>query len=169
MEWAKLFLLFASEPGMNDRQTNEYLGNKHCTLASFTIVVCEVCWTVLLVFLFLLSLLPPPQENVSLLKEINDLRTELKKSRTTAHDLEAVLKIARKQGFDEMAALASTAPHLPPTGLAKVEPPADSQRVIEIQRAEISRLRGLLREAENRPSSVIRLPPMQHSSPLPVV
>ena len=112
------------------------------------------------------------QENVTLLKEINDLRTELKKSRTTAHDLEAVLKIARKQGFDETAALASTVPQLPPTGLMKVEPPADSQRVIEIQRAEISRLRGLLREVEsvgNRPTSGTRLPPMQHSTPLPVV
>ena len=129
-----------------------------------SVALCYLC------YLSLLSLLPPPpQENVSLLKEINDLRTELKKSRTTAHDLEAVLKIARKQGFDETAALASTVPQLPPTGLAKVEPPGDSQRVIEIQRAEISRLRGLLREAENRPSSVTRLPPMQHSSPLHVV
>ena len=106
---------------------------------------------------------------MSLLKEINDLRTELKKSRTTAHDLEAVLKIARKQGFDEMAALASIIPQLPPTGLAKVEPPGDSQRVIDIQRAEISRLRGLLRETENRPLSGGRLPPVQHSSPLSVV
>ena len=111
------------------------------------------------------------QENVSLLKEINDLRTELKKSRTTAHDLEAILKIARKQGFDETAALASTAPQLAPTGLVKSEP-ADSQRVIGIQRAEISRLRGLLREREGgvgRPPSGARLPPVQHSTPLPVV
>lgn len=115
------------------------------------------------------------QENVGLLKEINDLRAELKKSRSMAHDLEAVLKIARKQGFDETAALASTVPQLPQTGLVKVEPPPDSQRVIEIQRAEISRLRGLLREMESgggrRPSSGTRLPPMAmtHSSPLPVL
>ena len=63
------------------------------------------------------------------------------------HDLEAVLKIARKQGFDEQAALAGTVPRLPPTGLAQVEPP-DSQRVVEIQRAEIGRLRSKLREVE---------------------
>lgn len=104
-----------------------------------------------------------------LLKEINDLRSELKKTRSTAHDLEATLKIARKQGFDEQAALASTKPRLPPTGLVKIEP-SDSQRLIEIQRAEISRLRGILRELETgvkRSPSGGRLPPM-HASPLPV-
>ena len=104
-----------------------------------------------------------------LLKEINDLRSELKKTRTLAHDLEATLKIARKQGFDEQAALASTKPRLPPTGLAKIEP-SDSQRVIDIQRAEISRLRGVVREMEmgiKRPSSGTRLPPM-HSTSLSV-
>ena len=104
-----------------------------------------------------------------LLKEINDLRSELKKTRTHSHDLEATLKIAHKQGFDEQAALASTMPRLPPTGLATIEPP-DSQRLIEIQRAEISRLRGKLRELEigvKRPPSGGRLPPM-HTSPLTV-
>ena len=103
------------------------------------------------------------------MKEINDLRAELKKTRTNAHDLEATLKIARKQGFDEQAALASTIPQLAPTGLTKIEP-ADSQRVIDIQRAEISRLRGLVKDLESgagRTSSGTRLPPM-HTTPLPV-
>ena len=102
------------------------------------------------------------QENVSLLNKINDLRSELKKTRTMAHNLEATLKIARKQGFDEQAALASTKPRLPETGLTKIEP-SDSQRVIEIQRAEISRLRGVVREMEmemKRPLSGARLPPI---------
>ena len=106
---------------------------------------------------------------MQLLKEINDLRSELKKTRMLAHDLEATLKIARKQGFDEQTALTSTKPQLPPTGLVNTEP-ADSQRLIDIQRAEISRLRGALRELEsglNRPSSGTRLPPM-HATPLPV-
>ena len=84
---------------------------------------------------------------MSLIKEINDLRSELKRSRTHCHDLEAVLKIAHKQGFDKQAALAATVPRLPPTGLAQVEPP-DCQRVVEIQRAEIGRLRSKLREVE---------------------
>uniref|UniRef100_A0A1X7UGN0 Uncharacterized protein n=1 Tax=Amphimedon queenslandica TaxID=400682 RepID=A0A1X7UGN0_AMPQE len=40
-------------------------------------------------------------ENVSLLKEINDLRRELKTSRSIAHDFKAALKIARKNRFDD--------------------------------------------------------------------
>ena len=101
------------------------------------------------------------KENVSLLKEINDLRTELKKSRTTAHDFEAVLKIARKQGFDEHSARASSKPHVPLTGLAKIEP-SDNSRIIEMQKVEISRLRAKIREIEEgrRPSSGSKLPPM---------
>ena len=100
---------------------------------------------------------------MSLLKEINDLRSELKKSRTTAHDLEAILKIARKQGFDDQAAYASAKPVLPPTGLAKIEP-TDNSRIIEMQKAEISRLRAKIRDLErglHRPPSGGKLPPMQ--------
>ena len=103
------------------------------------------------------------QENVTLLKEINDLRSELKKSRTTAHDLEAVLKIARKQGFDDQTAYASIKPVLPPTGLVTIEP-TDNSRIIEIQKAEISRLRAKIRDLESglhRPPSGSKLPPMQ--------
>ena len=108
------------------------------------------------------------QENVTLLKEINDLRSELKKSRTTAHDLEAVLKIARKQGFDDQAAYASIKPVLPPTGLAKIEP-TDNSRIIEMQKAEISRLRTKIRDLErglHRPPSGSKLPPMQQQPDL---
>ena len=57
---------------------------------------------------------------MSLLKEINDLRQELKKSRSHAHDLAAIVTIAHKQGFDEQAARAATKPLTPLTGLAKV-------------------------------------------------
>ena len=92
----------------------------------------------------------PSQENVSLLKEINDLRCELKKSCTNAHDLEATLNIARKQGFDEQAALTRTKPLIPPTGLAKVEP-SDNSRIVEMQKAEISRLRGNWKGSEDQP------------------
>ena len=103
---------------------------------------------------------------MTLLKEINDLRSELKKSRTTAHDLEAVLKIARKQGFDDQAAYASIKPVLPPTGLAKIEP-TDNSRIIEMQKAEISRLRAKIRDLErglHRPPSGSKLPPMQQQA-----
>lgn len=102
------------------------------------------------------------------MKEINDLRSELKKSRTTAHDLEAVLKIARKQGFDDQAAYASIKPVLPPTGLAKIEPP-DNSRIIEMQKAEISRLRAKVRDLERgvRLPSGNKLPPMQQQPEVP--
>ncbi len=101
------------------------------------------------------------QENVSLLKEINDLRTELKKNRTHAHDLEATLKIARKQGFDEQSGLASTMSVMANTGLTKVEAP-DNSRIIEMQKLEISRLRSKLRDAEivRKPSPIDKLPPV---------
>ena len=105
---------------------------------------------------------------MTLLKEINDLRSELKKSRTTAHDLEAVLKIACKQGFDDQAAYASIKPVLPPTGLAKIEP-TDNSRIIEMQKAEISRLRAKIRDLErglHRPLSGSKLPPMQQQPDL---
>jgi hypothetical protein len=101
------------------------------------------------------------QENVSLLKEINDLRTELKKSRTLSHDLEAALKIARKQGFDDQAALSSSKPLPPNTGIAKIEP-SDDSRIIEMQKLEISRLRGKIREL-NLPKRQVpgeKLPPV---------
>ena len=93
---------------------------------------------------------------------------ELKKSRTTAHDLEAVLKIARKQGFDDHAAYSQVKPVKPITGLAQIEP-TDSSRIIEMQKLEISRLRAQIRELEGiqRPGSNSRLPPLQ-GSPLPV-
>ena len=42
------------------------------------------------------------QENVSLIKEINDLRRELKLARTQIHDLEAAIKqnLKREKGGD---------------------------------------------------------------------
>ena len=107
------------------------------------------------------------QENVSLLREINDLRTELKKSRTLSHDLEATLKIARKQGFDEQAALSSTKPPPPNTGIVRVEP-SDSSRIIEMQKLEISRLRSKLRDQEATPPRASgvgeKLPPVINSA-----
>ncbi len=106
---------------------------------------------------------------MSLLKEINDLRSELKKSRIHSHDLEAAVHIARKQGFDDQAAIASAKPLAPPTGLTTVEPPADNSRIIDIQKVEIGRLRAKIQELEGlkRPHSGTKLPPM-HAMTTPV-
>lgn len=96
-----------------------------------------------------------------MLKEINDLRRELKMSRTLAHDLEAALKIARKNGFDDQAVLSGIRAPPPPSGLSKIEP-TDNSRVLEIQKMEISKLRAKIRELEGlqRPGDGGKLPPL---------
>ena len=104
------------------------------------------------------------QENVTLISENNDLRSELKKVRTRAHDLEAVLKIARKHGFDDKAAYARIKPLVPPTGLVRIEPDEDNSRIIEMQKSEIGRLRANIRGLErgvHRPPPGSKLPPIQ--------
>ena len=100
---------------------------------------------------------------MSLLKEINDLRRELKISRTQIHDLEAAIKIARKSGFDDQSTLAKIKAPPPPSGLGKIEPTEES-RMIEMQKLEIARLRKCIREMEQQPSlagMASRLPPLQ--------
>lgn len=114
---------------------------------------------------------------MTLLKEINDLRTELKRSRTQAHDLEATLKIAKKQGFSEVTGKVSSATNSMGlfgrsnmsalSQMARVVP-HDESRIIEMQKIEIGRLRTKIREldsAERRSSGGVsggggRLPPM---------
>ena len=108
-----------------------------------------------------------------LLKEINDLRRELKRSLTQVHDLhrelkmsltqvhdlEAALKIAQKNGFADQATLAKLrAPPLP-SGLGKIES-LEEARMIEIQKLEIARLRQCVREMEQSGIASI-LPPLQ--------
>ena len=101
---------------------------------------------------------------MSLLKEINDLRKELKTTRSVAHDLEAALKIARKNGFDDQSILAGIRAPPPPSGIGKIEA-TDNARVIEIQKVEISKLRSKVRELEctPRPVNGERLPPLKSS------
>ena len=101
---------------------------------------------------------------MTLLKEVNDLRKELKISRTQVHDLEAALKILQK-GASETGVRTATS-HMPAasvqSGLIQPEPaPNDQGRIVEMQRAEISKLRARIRELEKgRPHSGTRLPPM---------
>jgi WD40 repeat protein len=99
-------------------------------------------------------------ENVSLLKEINDLRKELKTSRSLGHDLEAALKIARKNGFDDQAILAGIRAPPPPTGMGKIEP-TDNTRIVELQKIEIGKLRNKIKELEGMHRPGERLPPIQ--------
>lgn len=98
------------------------------------------------------------KENVSLLKEINNLRRELKVVRTQAHDYEAALKIARKNGFSDRAVLATIKASPPPTELGKIEP-NDDARVLELQKKEIGKLRTRIRDFE-RIQMTNKLPPL---------
>ena len=86
-------------------------------------------------------------------------------ARTQIHDLEAAMKIARKNGFDDQSTLAQLRAPPPPSGLGKIEP-TDESRMIEMQRSEIAKLRRHIRELEQVPSTGMRgmaskLPPLQ--------
>ena len=104
------------------------------------------------------------QENVTLIKEINDLRRELNQSRTRCEDLEAALGIHRKNARAASDALASAATT---NKNAIVQRQLDEKcKIVELQTTEIMRLRGELNNVErvgsptSRPSSAARLPPM---------
>ena len=89
------------------------------------------------------------QENVSLIKEINDLRKELKMARTQVHDLEANTNVLKKGGQ-------------PPGPIISFEEMDQTKKIVEIQKSEIKRLRDELRQTLNRPiSSTNKLPPME--------
>ncbi|KXJ18311.1 cilia- and flagella-associated protein 57 [Exaiptasia diaphana] len=98
------------------------------------------------------------QENVTLIKEINDLRRELKISRTTVHDLETALGVMRKQqnqgNIDDGTAKDNQ----------KTEEMSQLEKIIDIQKGEIRKLRVQIKDLEqisvNRPPSGGKLPPV---------
>lgn len=101
------------------------------------------------------------QENVSLIKEINDLRRELKISRSQVHDLEAALGLHRKS--NKAHATETLAQIMTTSKNALLERDLEEKaKVVELQQQEILRLRMQLEESDGgRPrSSTTRLPPM---------
>ncbi|XP_017680257.1 PREDICTED: cilia- and flagella-associated protein 57 [Lepidothrix coronata] len=95
------------------------------------------------------------QENVSLIKEINDLRQELKVANTQVHDLRAALRLNKKK-----KAIQDTAPSselLSGPAVLRLNPEMESEKIIEIQQLEIQYLRDQIQEKGqvlNCPSSV---------------
>ncbi|XP_051664419.1 cilia- and flagella-associated protein 57 isoform X3 [Manacus candei] len=95
------------------------------------------------------------QENVSLIKEINDLRQELKVANTQVHDLQAALRLNKKK-----KAIQDTAPSselLSGPAVLRLNPEMESEKIIEIQQLEIQYLRDQIQEKGqvlNCPSSV---------------
>ncbi|XP_055986867.1 cilia- and flagella-associated protein 57 [Sorex fumeus] len=102
------------------------------------------------------------QENVSLIKEINELRRELKLTRSQVYDLEAALKLTKKLRPPEVpeAGPSEEVPSMPPT--KRLNEQEETGRIIEMQRLEIRRLRDQIQEQEQVPGfqaiSGIRLP-----------
>ena len=103
---------------------------------------------------------------MSLIKEINDLRRELKIARTQVHDLEAALGINKKNKNQQLEQQqAESAFSMNGTNLSSREGKHDENvRIIDMQRSEIRKLRTQLMEAEQmvaqRPPSGGRLPPV---------
>jgi len=108
------------------------------------------------------------QENVTLIKEINDLRRELKISRTQVHDLEAALGLHRKNNAQSRAAADALQQSTTATKNALMEQELlEKRKIVEMQKDEIFRLHDELDKllqspTHSRPgsSSQGRLPPV---------
>ena len=105
------------------------------------------------------------QENVSLIKEINDLRRELKIARTQVHDLEAAMGLHRKA--NKAHATETLAQIMTSNKNAQMERELkEHTKVVELQQSEIMRLRTQLEEMESglsRPNSGQKLAPIAAS------
>ncbi|XP_007951295.1 cilia- and flagella-associated protein 57 [Orycteropus afer afer] len=108
------------------------------------------------------------QENVSLIKEINELRRELKLTRSQVYDLEAALKLAKKirpQEAPETEPSKDIPGAAPPT--VRLSEQEETGRIIEMQRLEIQRLRDQIQEQEQvpglHPVAAVRLPSLLES------
>ncbi|XP_054141472.1 cilia- and flagella-associated protein 57 [Melozone crissalis] len=95
------------------------------------------------------------QENMSLIKEINDLRQELRVANTQVHNLESALRLNKSK-----KAIQDTAPSAElPSGPAvlRLNPEMESEKIIEMQQLEIQYLRDQVQEmgkALNSPGAV---------------
>lgn len=93
-----------------------------------------------------------------MIKEINDLRKELKIARTQIHDLEAAVKqYTKKTGGEDTDVFAVMLKA--PNALVESEL-EEKNKIIDMQKFEIRKLR-LEIENGSRPGSSSRLPPMQ--------
>ena len=111
------------------------------------------------------------QENVYLIKEINDLRRELKLSRTQVHDLETSMNTIRKQqqlnggGGASSASIVESRAGGSANSIGRKNETADTNKMIDLQKQEMRRLRAHIVDLESkiseRPHSGNRLPPLQ--------
>ncbi|XP_068808902.1 cilia- and flagella-associated protein 57 isoform X4 [Struthio camelus] len=100
------------------------------------------------------------QENVSLIKEINELRRELKVTRTQVHDLQSTLGLTKKKQVIRDPAPSSEL--LTSPAVLRLNAEKESEKIIEMQQLEIQRLRDQIQEKGQvlaiQPVSAGRLP-----------
>jgi hypothetical protein len=98
-----------------------------------------------------------------LIKEVNDLRKELKLSRSRIHDLETALGISKKNAATTTDAIVQ-ALHVHQGNHLIEEKQSELQKIIEYQKQEIKRLRERIEDMEtrvnSRPQSSNQLPPL---------
>nr|XP_012631296.1 cilia- and flagella-associated protein 57 isoform X1 [Microcebus murinus] len=91
------------------------------------------------------------QENVSLIKEINELRRELKYTRSQVYDLEAALKLSKKFRPQEVVDSEPSRDKVSGSPTMRLNELEETGRIIEMQRLEIQRLRDQIQEQEQVP------------------
>uniref|UniRef100_A0A4W3H1C6 Cilia- and flagella-associated protein 57 n=1 Tax=Callorhinchus milii TaxID=7868 RepID=A0A4W3H1C6_CALMI len=89
------------------------------------------------------------QENVILIKEINDLRHDLKAARIQVHDLEVTLGVKKnkKKPFDFIYDFTGS--------IMRLNFEKEAERIIEMQRLEIKRLRDQIQQQEDMRSTSV--------------
>ncbi|XP_033008310.1 cilia- and flagella-associated protein 57 isoform X2 [Lacerta agilis] len=104
------------------------------------------------------------QENVSLIKEINELRRELKVTRTQVLDLQSTLGLLMKRKKQPAQSLVPSPDRHTPT-ILRLNPEEETERIIEMQRLEIKYLRDQMQGQEKalavRPASGSKLPMLE--------
>uniref|UniRef100_A0A7M4FJ19 Cilia and flagella associated protein 57 n=1 Tax=Crocodylus porosus TaxID=8502 RepID=A0A7M4FJ19_CROPO len=103
------------------------------------------------------------QENVSLIKEINELRRELKVTRTQVHDLQSALGLTRKK-----QGISNTVPSgelLPSPGVLRLNLEKETEKIIKMQQLEIKHLQDQIQGQEQgfavHPLSGRRVPTLE--------
>ncbi|XP_054547102.1 cilia- and flagella-associated protein 57 isoform X3 [Talpa occidentalis] len=108
------------------------------------------------------------QENVSLIKEINELRRELKLTRSQVYDLEAALKLTKKIRPQDVPETVPSEDMTRTTSTKRLNEQEETGRIIEMQRLEIQRLRDQIQEQDQvpgfQPLTGIRLPTLFNSN-----
>uniref|UniRef100_A0A8C9LBG8 Cilia and flagella associated protein 57 n=1 Tax=Pavo cristatus TaxID=9049 RepID=A0A8C9LBG8_PAVCR len=84
------------------------------------------------------------QENVSLIKEINDLRQELTVAHTQVHDLQSALRLTKKKQAIQDAAPSNEMLSSP--AVLRVNAQKENEKIIEMQLLEIQHLRDQIQE-----------------------